>query len=52
MKKNLKKDYKNVKITQRSPAYEGYASAYNAEILNSFNLELQLKNIKYPIKKK
>ena len=35
-------DEKNVKITKRSYAYKGYAKAYNVEILNSFNPELQL----------
>ena len=30
---------KNVKITKRAPAFIGYASSDNVEILNSFNPE-------------
>ena len=41
---------KNVKITKRSRAYRGYASNYNAAILNSFKPKLQLKNIESSIK--
>ena len=33
---------KNVKTTKRAHAFKGYASTYNAEILNSFKHELQL----------
>ena len=32
--------------------FKGYASTYNVEILNSFNLELQLKGAESPIKSK
>ena len=41
---------KDVKIMKRSHAYRGYASTYNAEILNSFNPELQLKDFESEIK--
>ena len=40
-----KVDCKKSKITKRSHAYKGYASSDNVYILNSFNSELQLKNI-------
>ena len=49
-KKNLNK--KNVKITKRTHAFKGYASTYNVEILNLFNLELQLRDIESAIKSK
>ena len=32
---------KNIKITKREQAFNGYASTYNAEILNSFKPGLQ-----------
>ena len=35
-----------MKITKQADAFKGYASSYNVEILNSFNTELQLKDIK------
>ena len=35
---------KNVKITKRENAFKGLASTNSVEILNSFNLELQLKD--------
>ena len=35
---------KNVKITKREHAFQGYASTYDVEVLNSFNPELQLKD--------
>ena len=35
---------KDVKITKRAHAFKDYASPYDVETLNSFNLELQLKN--------
>ena len=38
----FRKDYENLKITKSCHAYKGYADSYNAEILNSFNHELQL----------
>ena len=41
---------KNVKITKQAHAFEGYASAYNLEVLNSFNPELQLKDTESAIK--
>ena len=40
---------KNVKIAKREHASKGYASAYNVDILNSFNPELQLKDTEYVI---
>ena len=45
-------DEKNAEITKRSHAYKGYASTYNVKILNSFNPELQLKDIESAIKNK
>ena len=48
---NFLKD-KNVKITKRAHAFKGYASSYNVEVLNSFNLELELKDTESTIKKK
>ena len=41
---------KNVKITKQEHAFKGYASTYKTEILNSFNLELQLKDTESAIK--
>ena len=43
---------KNAKITKWSHTYEGCASTYNVEILNSLNPELQLKDIESAIKNK
>ena len=43
---------KNVKITKLEYAFKGFASSYNVEILNSFHLELQLKDTKSSIKSK
>ena len=43
---------KNVKTTKQSYAYRNYASAYNVEILNSLNPELQLKDTESAIKNK
>ena len=40
----MKKDYNKCKKTKRLHAYKSYASNYNAEILNSFNLKLQLRD--------
>ena len=34
---------KNIKITKREHALKSFTSTYNAEILNSFNPEVQLK---------
>ena len=41
---------KSIKIAKREHAFKGYASTYNVEILNSFNPELQLKDIESAIK--
>ena len=41
---------KTIKITAH--AFKGYASTYNVEILNSFNLELQFKDTEAVIKSK
>ena len=46
------KKKKKVKITKRTHAFKFYASIYNAEILNSFNSELQLKDTVSAIKSK
>ena len=35
---------KNAKITKRVHSYKVYPSTYSVEILNYFNLELQLKD--------
>ena len=43
---------KDVKITKRRHAFKGFASSCNIEILNSFNLELQLKDTESAIKSK
>ena len=43
---------KNVKITKQEHAFKAYASVYNAEVLNSFNIELQLKDTESAIKSK
>ena len=42
---NEGKTIKNVKITKRSHAYKDFAGTYNADILNSFNLELKFWNL-------
>ena len=42
----------NVKITKQSHAFEGYVILYYAEILSSFNPELQLKDDKSATKNK
>ena len=41
---------KNIKIAKREHAFRDFASTYNIEILNSFNPELQLKDIESAIK--
>ena len=38
--------------TKRAHAFKGCASSHNAEILNSFNSELQLKDTESAIKSK
>ena len=43
---------KNVKITEREYAFKGYESAYNGEILNSFDPELHFKDTESAIKSK
>ena len=43
---------KSVKITKPAHAFKGYASTYNVEILNSFNVELQFKDTEAVIKSK
>ena len=46
------KAIKKTKTMKRSLAETGYASIYNAEILNSFNPELQLKDTESGIRNK
>ena len=41
---------KNVKTTKWADVFKGYASFYNVEFLNSFNLELQPKDTEPAIK--
>ena len=43
---------KNIKIAKREHTFKSYASTCNAEVLNSFNPELQLKDTEYAIKSK
>ena len=43
---------KNVKVTKRKNAFKGYASTYIVETSNSFNPELQLKDVESAIKSK
>ena len=47
-----KKDHKNETIRKRYHTYRGYAVTYSADIFNSFNPKLQLKNTKSAIKNK
>ena len=49
---NLKEflDIKNVKITKRFHAYKGYGSTCKVEILNSFNVELEVQDTESAIK--
>ena len=49
---NFFKRKKNVKITKRKHTFKDFASSYNDNILNSFNSELQLKDIESAIKSK
>ena len=42
----------NVKVTKRENAFKGYASTYTVETSNSFNPELQLKDVEFAIKSK
>ena len=39
-------------MTKWAHAFKGFAASYNVTILNSFNLELQLKDIESAIKSK
>ena len=39
-------------MTKRARAFKGFTSSYNVEILNSFSLELQLKDTESAIKSK
>ena len=41
---------KKFKIAKRAQAFKGFANSYNVEVLNSFNLELQLKDSESVIK--
>ena len=43
---------KNMKITKQRHTFYIYASTYKVDILNSFNLELQLKDSESEIKSK
>ena len=43
---------KNIKVTKREHNFKSYASTCNVEILNYFNLELQLKDTDSVIKSK
>ena len=42
----------NVRIIKRARAFKGFASSYDVDILNSSNLELQLKETESAIKSK
>ena len=46
------KTIKNAKIVKQAHAFKNYAHTDNVEMLNSFNLELQLKNAEFSIKDK
>ena len=48
----LFKQKNHVKITKLAHAFKSFASSYNVEILNSFNPELQLKDIESAITSK
>ena len=43
---------KNIKVTKREHTFKSYASTCNVEILNYFNLELQLRDTDSVIKSK
>ena len=43
---------KNVKIIKQAHACKSYASTYDAEVLNYFNSELQLRDTEYTIHNK
>ena len=43
---------KNANTAKRAHAFKGFANSYNVKILNSFNLELQLKDTQSAIKSK
>ena len=40
--KQKSEHFLDAKITKKYHAYKGYANTYSVEMLNSFNLELQL----------
>ena len=42
--KQKSEQFLNVKIIKRSHAFNGYASSYNVEIMNSVNPELQFND--------
>ena len=50
----MKKGYKYTRKKKAKPAHpiKSCAHSYNIEICNSFNLELQLKNTEFAIKRK
>ena len=43
---------KNTNIAKRSHAFKGYIDSHNAEILKSFNLELQLNYTESAVRNK
>ena len=48
--KKVKKSFlKKCKYTKPKQALKGFASTYNVDVLNSFNHELQLKDIQSAI---
>ena len=47
---NAKKFVKNVKIMKQDHTFKEYASTYNVDILNYFNIEVQLKDTEFIIK--
>ena len=51
-KQKKSEKFLNAKITKRLHAFKSYASSYNVKILNSFNSELQLKDVEFSIKNK
>ena len=51
-KRKFSKQKKKIIITEWAHAFKAYASSYNAEILNSFNPDLQLRDTKSAIKNK
>ena len=43
---------KNVKVKKGEHDFKGYASSHNVEVLNSFNLKIELKDTESAIKNK